>query len=469
MRIGPGLIGLSLASLQICLMAALGPVFRSGDLAFQFLSVCLLLGHVLGYRCAPRLYPALALLSASTPAFLFALRALSGSLVALALGLSWAILATGGLAFLTVDWWRRRGTSSRRLAQLYSSEMLGAALAFGLALALGSRQLLTLFPWLVAVTLASNARPRLAALCALLAGLQLLTLQDLESWGRGKALSADLRAPARVLEAAYSPYQVVEVVEARGQHYLFLNGLCHHDPDHLIRLNDLLSTLPAQLLDPELRRHGALVLGAGALMSAAETQKQGWPTTVVELDPKVLELSQRHFAPLNGLRLDDPQLRCVANDARAFVHQSQEQFGLIVFSLPYPYSLNSASLFTREFFEQLSKRLHPQGCLAMFLGSPVSDHKLEPTGGSFLRAARQVFPKALGVSSRDCYNTVVYASFEPCLDPLVLRQSLLKLGHSRFQIYDARRLDEMIGFYRASSLWDFRFCARLNLSLWRQP
>lgn len=449
-------------------MSGLGPVFRSGELAFQLLSVSLLLGHVVGYRCPTIALPFLALCTSLSPLFVFWLRSQSGSYSAVFLGLMWSVLATAGMAHLTLDWWRKRNPSARALAQLYSSEMLGACLGFGLAVAIGSRGLLAALPWIVAVTLLCNGRNRVALIALLLACIQVSLLNPVEDWGRRQILSADLRKDATVLASAYSPYQVVEVVQAQQKRYLFLNGLCHHDPDQLIKLNDLLASVPAEILGAQARGQGALILGAGALMSAAETQKRGWPTTVVELDPKVMELSRDYFAPLNGLNLQDPQLELIVDDARAFGkrRKGKAQYGLIVFSLPYPYSLNAASLFTKEFFQELAGHLSPQGVMAVFLGSPVRSQQLDPIAGSFLRGLRQTFPHAVGVSSFDCQNSVVYVSHRPPLAAPQIRKTLLALGHSRFRVYSAPQWDNMIGRYHASSIWDLSFCAQLNLTLW---
>jgi len=447
-------------------MAGLGPVFRSGELAFQLLSISLLLGHAVGYRCPGWTLPLLATVTCLSSTVLFGLRSLSGSYPGLALSLVWSILATAGMAHLTVEWWRRREKTPRTLALLYSSEMLGACLGFAGALLLGSRGLISALPWLVALTIFSNRRPLTALLCLLLAAIQAPFLSQWEDWGRRQVLDSDLGQKTTILASAFSPYQVVEVVETRQGRYLFLNGMCHHDPIQLVKLNDLLAALPAEVLTPQVRSQGALILGAGALMSAAETQKRGWSTTVVELDPKVMELSKDYFAPINGLDLHDANLQLVVDDARSFCHREPRKYGLIVFSLPYPYSLNAASLFTREFFQKMADRLQPDGAMAVFLGSPVQKHRLDPIAGGFLRALRQTFPNIIGVSSFECQNTVVYVSHQPSLTQARMRSTLLALGHSRFRIYSAQQLDNMIGYYGASNLWDFRFCARLNLGLW---
>ncbi|MBN9416888.1 MAG: hypothetical protein J0I12_15695 [Candidatus Eremiobacteraeota bacterium] len=455
-----------LASLQVVLLTGLGPIFHSGELPYQLLGVALLLGHALGYRLPLRALAPLALLCSWTPAALLFLRGAGpedperNSLPLLLLGLLLAILATAALARMTVYWWQQLNGRREELVRLYSLELAGSALGLCLAALLGPLGNLRFFAWLCVWAFAS--RPRLAGLCALGALAQSLWIPR---WMLENA--ARVHRPGRVLEASFSPYQLVEAVEMDGQRFLYLNGLCHHNPGVLQALNYYLSVLPSRVLPESARSQGALVLGGGALLSAAETRKAGLDTTVLELDPEVLRISQEYFAPQFGLNPQDPQLHLICNDARWSL-RAPRKYGLIVFSLPYPYALNVASLFSRESFAQLRSKLAPGGILTVFLGAPRSRRdQLDPMACSILRGVREVFPHTLGISSQEMYNTVLLCRADQPLDKDLLARTCLADGYRRFHFVLPGQQDALSRNTAPLSLWDLSPCARLNWNLWR--
>lgn len=448
------------------LLTGLGPIFHSGELPYQLLGISLLLGHALGYRLPLWLLSPFGLLCCSTPCLLLFLRSHGpadperNSLTLLLLGLLLAVLATAALARMTIYWWQQLQGRRQQLVRLYSLELLGSAAGLCLAAVLGPLGSLRFFGWLCVGAFAF--RPRLAALCTLAALAQSLWVPD---WVMENA--ARVHQPARVLEARFSPYQLVEAVELDGQRFLYLNGLCHHNPGALQALNYYLSVMPTRILSDSARSHGALVLGGGALLSAAETRKAGLETTVLELDPEVLRVSQEYFAPGFGLDAKDPQLHLLCNDARSIL-RSPRQYGLIVFSLPYPYALNVASLFTRESFAQLRSKLAPGGILTVFLGAPRSRRdQLDPMACSILRGVREVFPYTLGISSQEMYNTVVLCRADEPLDKDLLARTCLTDGYRRFHFLLPAQQDALSRSTPPLSLWNLAPCASLNLNLWK--
>jgi hypothetical protein len=447
------------------LLIGLGPVFHSSELPYQLLAVSLLLGHALGYRIGSRLLTPLALLCCLSPLALVGLRAVgsqeveANSLLALLLGILLAVLSTAALARLTLHWWAQLSGSPQELRQLYSLEMIGSGCGMGLAVLVGPLGMLRLFPWLAA--LAFGPWPRLRSGALLLAASQ--------SLGLAAAMEGSARQvygpQSQVLEASYSPYQLVEAVQFEGQPYLYLNGLCHHNPDNLVVLNYYLSTLPAKLLSPQTAGQGALILGGGALLSARETRAVGLDSTVVELDPEVLRIGQKHFAPALGLNPHDPGLHLVCDDARRYT-RAPRQYGLIVFSLPYPYSLSVASLFTREYFQHLQTRLAPGGFLTLFLGASAGRGQLDPVAASILRSLRLTFPHTLALSSREMNNTVVLCRNDQPWDIRTVFEQCRRDGYIRFHILKPGRLATLSDLAPPLTLWDLRSCARLNLGLW---
>lgn len=451
-------------------MTGLGPVFHSSELPYQLASLGLLLGHAVGYRVRFRRLNGLSLLCCGLPALLLGLRVAvlpdveSSSLAALGISLALLVGATAFLASRTLLWWSRvQNAGGPGLVKLYSCELLGAAFGLLLAVVAGPLGVLRLFPGLV--VLACLPLARWSALCLPLALWQGFSMPSvLQSCS--VAIHTRTVKEARVLSAVLSPYQLVEAVFYRDEPYLFLNGLCHHNPVNLSVLNYYLSALPAHMLQPEAARSGALVLGGGAMMSAVETCGAGLETTVVELDPEVLRVSLDLFAPRRGLQKQDPHLHAICGDARAYTRGCRP-FGLIVFSLPYPYSLNVASLFTREYFTELRGKLAPGGILAVFLGAEVQKGpRLDPTAARFLHALLDVFPQAVAITSHEMENTVVLCRLGEPWDVRRVHAQCRRDGFYRFHLLDRAQLEALCVGAPPSTLWDFSGCAALNRSLW---
>ncbi|MFN8608746.1 MAG: fused MFS/spermidine synthase [Vulcanimicrobiota bacterium] len=451
------------------LLSGLGPVLHAGELAYQLLGISLLAGHAVGYRLHRNLAAWLAPLCALTPALVIGLRNLAGvdsevnPPMTLVCAFFLAVGACAPLAGLTLCLWQRLQGQREQLARLYACEMLGSALALALAILTGPLGLLRVFPMLAALAFLLYGR-RVGLVSVLPALFQLVFLPG---WLTYQAVcSHRALVQPRILELSLSAYQLVEVVESQGERYLFLNGLCHHDPRHLQALNYYLVSLPAQLLSTRLQTKRALVLGGGALLSAAELRRLGWQTTVVELDPEVLRLSAKHFAPSFGLNPDDPGLRLVCDDARSYT-RADRHYDLIVFSLPYPYSLNVASLFTQEYFQSLRERLDPGGAVTVFLGTTAGRRRLEPVAAAILQSLRKVFPSILVISSQEMANTVVLCQTTDRWDRSALTRLALGDGYRRFHLISDASAQQLCQGARAASLWDLSMCLRLNFDLWR--
>jgi len=117
----------------------------------------------------------------------------------------------------------------------------------------------------------------------------------------------------------------------------------------------------ALVIDPEIR--SALVIGLGAA-TVPRLFLHYYPTVQVwaaEIDPVVVEVAQKYF----GMP-DDPRLTVETVDGRVFLKRTREQFDLIFvdafganrYGLTIPPHLT-----TREFFEEASRRLTPNGVL----------------------------------------------------------------------------------------------------------
>ncbi|MDY0059121.1 MAG: fused MFS/spermidine synthase [Myxococcota bacterium] len=126
----------------------------------------------------------------------------------------------------------------------------------------------------------------------------------------------------------------------------------------------MLALIPALLL-PEVRH--AAVVGLGTGTSA------GWlgdvpgieRVDVIELEPAVRVVAAACHAVNRGA-LDNPKVRLIADDGRAVLLASREQYELIASEPSNPYRAGISSLFTREFYAAAASRLTPDGIFAQW-------------------------------------------------------------------------------------------------------
>ncbi|MBS2039705.1 hypothetical protein JST97_32265 [bacterium] len=452
--------GFSLIFLQLVLNWHLGPVLHSSELPWLLLSCTAVLGQAAGYGWRtqrwPQLFLVFTLLAPSLAALLRILQA--HAWLTLFLSAALAVCSSFPLAYLISQLWR-----GERLRNFYRLELSGALAALLTALLLTPSLCTHLFAWAVLASawgLLSKVGRGMALLLSL---LQSILFPQVRWWAAQAAYGPD-----RLVAQEVSPYQYVEVVEATdatGSRYLFLNGLCHYGPDAYNRLNFYLGPMAASRLPQSARQAGCLVLGAGTFLAPALVAEQGLKTTVLELDPAVAKLGLDWF---REARPAGDHFSTLTGDARVLLRQ-QPETGLVVINLPSPYSLNVASMFTKEFYQSVRARLVTGGVCSVFLGAPLDPSSVSPVQGPILAALLEAFPEAMAVSGRNFDNTVVLVSSEPLGEASDLRRYLRAQGKNRFTIYTRPQLKEMARGFEPSSFNNLSICAALNRILWEIP
>lgn len=132
-----------------------------------------------------------------------------------------------------------------------------------------------------------------------------------------------------------------------------------------------------------------LVVGLGGGSALEEIPAAAEEVHVVELEPDVVKanrvLSQRRRQD----PLQDPRLRLHLDDARSALRLSRRSFDAIVSQPSHPWTAGASHLFTREFFEQVSARLSPDGVFVQWIGLAFVD---EPLLRSLVATLQDVFP-----------------------------------------------------------------------------
>jgi spermidine synthase len=140
----------------------------------------------------------------------------------------------------------------------------------------------------------------------------------------------------------------------------------------------------------------------------------------VEIDPKVIELGQQYF------EMNEPNLKPIAADGRTHLQQSDKRYNVIAvdaYRQPYiPFHL-----VTREFFQEASDHLTPQGVLALNAGHTGKDFRLVEVLSSTMRT---VFPHVYVIDLPTGYNnSLIYGTLQPISEDEI-RASALATGNA---------------------------------------
>jgi len=110
-----------------------------------------------------------------------------------------------------------------------------------------------------------------------------------------------------------------------------------------------------------------LVIGlASAITTGSITLHQPSHIDVLELEPAVIEASH-FFDKYNHRPLDNPRVRVIADDARAFIGTVREPYDVIISEPSNPWLSGASSLFTKEFFQAAKQALGHDGVLLQWL------------------------------------------------------------------------------------------------------
>jgi hypothetical protein len=252
---------------------------------------------------------------------------------------------------------------------------------------------------LLAVSLRARGRP----LVLMAAGAALaLAVGATEDLGRRRVLGTSAWAELRVIafeEGVEATAAVVEGRDAGGgsSRALVIDGFVATAEDMPgVSYMAWMGRLP-MLLHPDPRR--ALVICFGTGQTAHAVRQEGPERLdVVELDPAVLRLAP-HFHSNRGV-LDDPRVRAIAMDGRAWLRRSTERYDVITLEPMPPHFAGVNALYSQEFYEIAAARLAPGGILAQW----VPLHLLPPFhAASIARTFQAIFPDALlwrGVGSQ---------------------------------------------------------------------
>ena len=204
----------------------------------------------------------------------------------------------------------------------------------------------------------------------------------------------------------------IQVVQDGSTFELSLNeGHATHsiyDPTQLLTRGPWDYFMVAPLFNPltgPAQIDSALLIGlAGGTVSKQLTAAYGpIPIDGVEIDAEIARVGRDYFA------MTEPNLNVIIEDGRYVLKTSNEQYDLIgvdAYKQPYiPFQLT-----TREFFEEVSDRLTPDGVAVINVGRTDTDYRLVDVIASTMR---DVFPNVYVIDTERYANSIVIATNSP--------------------------------------------------------
>jgi SAM-dependent methyltransferase len=170
----------------------------------------------------------------------------------------------------------------------------------------------------------------------------------------------------------WSPYYRIDFGQfSDGTELVFVNGILHQalwktdNPNKEPFYEQLYAWYPGRTFQR------ALIVGAGTGTDAAIALKHGVARVdAVELDPIILEIGARH----PDRPYQDPRVRTIVNDGRAFLRSTEAKYDLVVFAQTDTLSLVTSTanlrresfLFTEEAFAAVRDHLSPDGVFILY-------------------------------------------------------------------------------------------------------
>lgn len=172
-----------------------------------------------------------------------------------------------------------------------------------------------------------------------------------------------LRA-ADLLFAKEGPTSTVTVYRDTTDTYLKVNGKTDATMNGDLLTQYMLGHLPL-FLAAKVETACIIGLGSGATVRAVAAHPVS-VIDVIEIEPAVAQAS-RYFEPINDAVLTDPRVRLHYEDGRTFLQYRPDRYDAIISEPSNPWIAGVSSLFSREFYRVVQKRLSPNGVFCQWI------------------------------------------------------------------------------------------------------
>ncbi len=128
----------------------------------------------------------------------------------------------------------------------------------------------------------------------------------------------------------------------------------------------------------------------------------------VELDPKVILVSQQYLPTKIMAPLQDDRVRIIHMDGRMFVKSARGKYDVIIINLPDPMTAMVNRYYTFEFFQEVKRILTPSGLLSLSVSS--SENYLSTEQRQFLRSIYSTLKKVFSCVKVVPTDTAVFVA-----------------------------------------------------------
>lgn len=174
-----------------------------------------------------------------------------------------------------------------------------------------------------------------------------------------------------VVHSEQTPYQRIVMTRFRNDLRLFLDGNLQFSSRDEYRYHEPLVHIPVAQTQGTI---DVLILGGGDGLAAEEAleHERVRSIDIIDLDPAMLALARRHDAltELNDGALDDPRVDARAGDAFQFLHDTDQEYDLVIADLPDPNNVSLARLYSRSFYQAARGVLDRDGVFVTQATSP---------------------------------------------------------------------------------------------------
>jgi spermidine synthase len=177
-------------------------------------------------------------------------------------------------------------------------------------------------------------------------------------------------------------------------------------------LQRMIGHIPA-LIHPKPVKVLGIGFGAGVSAGSFVPYDSVKSITVVEMEPKVPPTSTKYFAPFDNNVKNDPRTRIVYDDGRHYMMTTKEKYDIIASDPLDVWVKGTASIYSKDYFEQVKAHLNPGGYFTLYVPLYESD---EATVKSEFATFFAVFPHGTvwaNLANGQGYDLVLMGQAEP--------------------------------------------------------
>src|SRR5262249_47926390 len=146
---------------------------------------------------------------------------------------------------------------------------------------------------------------------------------------------------------------------------LVLDGAIQSAEDDEALYHEML-VQPAMILHPHPENVLIIGGGEGATLREVLVHSSVRSAIMVDIDQEVVALCREHLGAWHCGAFDDPRVQVVYGDGRAFVENDDRYYDVVIVDVVDMLDNGPAqALYTRQFYELLYRRLHPQGIVVV--------------------------------------------------------------------------------------------------------